>query len=370
MKFFSNILPKKCSTILTLLSLLVLQQEVLAAEYPYTYRSFMYLGRGDTGIADTDNEDAMFYNPGAIASGNGLYKKTVIPSLGLQFSQSTKDIIKQISLQDEEATDALRNAIGVPQHLGLNAFTGLILRRAAVGVYLNSTNTILIAKDPDEGAVEKASLESSTTTGLAFSFAQDFLGNQGVGVTTRVIKKAQASASFIATDASQVQDSDSFAMTGSALAFDLGYLFKYKGSTNFNLGATIENFLGTAYTPDENTTLAKEYWPLKDDPMTVNLGLSVEKIARLSSFKFLLDYRDILNETGHTAMKRLHMGTEISVDGYLGITAGLNQGYPTIGTYMDIRLFRVDVGMYTEEIGDRAGERGDKRMFIRFLAGF
>lgn len=351
-------------------SYLHLDSIAYASEYPYTYRSSYLLGRGDTGIADADNEDAIFYNPGALAFGTGIYKKTVLPSLGLEFSSSISDMVTKIGLQDEETTDALREAIGVPQHVGLNLFSGVVFRRAALGAYATSRNTALIAKDPLEGATEKASLESSSTYGMTLSAAHDISDSQGVGLTTRIITKSQASVEFVATDADSLSGNDELVMTGSGFAFDFGYLYKYKGATNMNLGVTVQNIGTTAFEPSTKSSLPKEDRPLKDDPQTVNVGFMVEKVARLSSFKFLTDIRDLLNNTDSTIYKRLHMGSEISIDGYLGITVGLNQGYPTFGTYFDIRLLRIDAGVYTEEIGDTVGERGDKRYFLRLLTGF
>jgi len=337
--------------------------EIIAQEYPYGYRSSLLLGRGDTGIADVDNEDAIFYNPGAVAFGNGIYKKTVPFSVGLQVSNSTKDTITKVSLQDEETTDALRDTIGVPQHIGFNVFSGIILKRAAIGAYGTSTTNILVAKDPTEGAIEKASIKSVSSGGLAFSFAQDFYGNQAVGVTTRFVNKFEANAEFIATDAEQTNNS--LPASGSGFAIDVGYLFKHKGPTNFNLGLTIQDFMGTSY----EVTQTGSSGTLADDPMKINIGFMLEKVARLSSFKFLMDYRDISNATDMTMVKRLHIGSEISIDGYLGFTVGLNQGYPTVGAYADIRLLRIDAGVYSEEMGERAGERPDKRVFIRVMMG-
>ena len=121
-------------------------------------------------------------------------------------------------------------------------FSGIILKRAAIGAYGTSTTNILVAKDPTEGAIEKASIKSVSSGGLAFSFAQDFYGNQAVGVTTRFVNKFEANAEFIATDAEQTNNSCP-RQEEAVYAIDVGYLFKHKGPTNFNLGLTIQDFM-------------------------------------------------------------------------------------------------------------------------------
>jgi hypothetical protein len=54
----------------------------------------------------------------------------------------------------------------------------------------------------------------------------------------------------------------------------------------------------------------------------------------------------------------------------VGMTGGLNQGYPTAGVYLDLYVLRIDLGFYSEEMGDRVGTRPDTRYFLRLKAGF
>ena len=42
------------------------------------YRSAYFLGRGDTGIADADNHEAILYNPAGLALGKGLIQRICI----------------------------------------------------------------------------------------------------------------------------------------------------------------------------------------------------------------------------------------------------------------------------------------------------
>ena len=58
------------------------------SEFEYNrYRSPAALGRGDTGIASSRDEDAPFYNPALIGFGTGIYKKLILGSIGLAFSK-------------------------------------------------------------------------------------------------------------------------------------------------------------------------------------------------------------------------------------------------------------------------------------------
>lgn len=337
------------------------QYSLLAEEYPYTYRSAAFLGRGDTGIADADNEDAIFYNPGFLGFGDSIYKKIVFPSFGIQLSNSIADLYKKVSLQEEEPSSALRSLIGNPQHMGSNFFSGIVLRGFGLGLYGTMTSDALVAKDPEEGALEMASASFRGRGGLTFSLAQSFSGNQSIGVTTRVMTALNGSAEVKATDPSDIQY-----VRGQGSAIDVGYVYKHVGSENINLGITIENLFDTKFESVDPNSSSKP----DPDPMTFNLGFAFIKASHLSNFKILFDYRDLFGKTGHSALKRTHLGFELAFSSWLGLLTGLNQGYLTFGAYGDLRLFRFDFGLYTEEMGTKVGERGDRRIYFRIGTGF
>ena len=105
-------------------------------------------------------------------------------------------------------------------------------------------------------------------------------------------------------------------------------------------------------------------------PQIVTLGGAYEMTTKLDSFRLLFDMRDVGGTVEQSTAKRLHLGTELTIARILGLTAGLNQGYPTAGIFMNLYLLRLDMGTYTQEIGQAAGVRPDQRYFFRLMAGF
>jgi hypothetical protein len=107
-----------------------------------------------------------------------------------------------------------------------------------------------------------------------------------------------------------------------------------------------------------------------DVKQTVNLGTAIETGTKVSRLKLLFDYRDALSAVEKNVRKKIHVGSELGVLDMVGMTGGINQGYPTVGFYTDLYLMRLDLGMYTEEVGDRVGTRPDSRYYIRLFVGF
>lgn len=349
----------------------------IAKEFSYNrYRSPANLGRGDTGIAASKDEDAPYYNPALIGFGAGIYKKLTLGSIGLELSLATRDAIREIVLQEGDYVDTLRKSIGVPQHFGANIQgPSLILRRAAITTYGTSSNHAMIQKAASARGLETISIDSTTTAGLGFHVAQDFASVHSIGVSARYEMKSQINVEVNATDGQNLQnmsgsESGRYAMSGVGYPVDIGYLFKLKELYNAGFGLTIKDVLGTKYIPSTTTTLDRNDWALKNNKRTLNLGFSIEPGTKDSKLLVLADLLDVANAYEEPTFKKLHLGTELSLKNVLGITAGINQGYPTFGAYLDLRLVRFDLGRYTEEVGTKLGERPDTRFYFRVAAGF
>ena len=350
---------------------------VHGAEFEYNrYRSPAALGRGDTGIASSRDEDAPFYNPALIGFGTGIYKRLVLGSIGLDLSMATRDAIREITLQESDSIDTLRKSIGVPQHVGAHVLgPSLILRRAAISTYFTSSNQAMIFKSASSRGLESIAINSITSAGLAFTVAQDFAKNHSVGMTARYETKNQVDVEVNATDGENIKglsgdDAGRYVMAGRGLPVDLGYAFKLGDKLNTSLGLTVKDVFATAYIPSKETSLKKEDRALKDAKRTINAGFAFEPGTKDSKMRVLGDWLDVTNAYGSPTFKRVHLGSEISLKDFIGFSAGLNQGYPTFGLFADIRILRIDLGRYTEEVGTKLGERPDTRFFLRLSAGF
>jgi hypothetical protein len=361
------------STFLTLiLCLITIGQNANAEEYPYTYRSGYFLGRGDTGISMAENEDAIFYNPAGLAMGKGLYKKTILVSPMIEFSNATRGVIREIAVEGRSPTATLRSHEGQPNHFGLNQFTGLILRRAAIGAFINNSTTMMLYKSPTVGSMESISLSTIASAGATFSLAQDYWNQKLlVGMTGKFLFKAQAAVNADASAAETLADAeaDQFAMQGQGVGVDFGLMYRPESRNHLSIGLTIQDLGNTTMTPSVETSLSKEDRALKDNLQTINFGISIAPSRRASKLKLLFDYRDIGNNLGYSPYSRVHLGAELNVKDIVGVTAGINQGYPTAGFFTDLYIFRFDLGFYTEEVDTYIGRRPDTRYFVKIAAG-
>ena len=331
------------------------------------YRSAYFLGRGDTGIATADEEEGIFYNPAGLALGKGIYKKTVFLSPHLEVSEDTRSLAKQMLNQDGTSVATLRQHIGKPQHAGLYNFTGIILRRAALGAFASATTDILISKDPASGGLEKLSADLVNNAGITFSLADSlFSENFLVGVTGKYLYRGVADIDVSVIDAKEFENKSSKELLGygSGAGADLGLMYRVPGRTPKSFGVSVQNVGGTAIIKENEESADLD--PLKQ---TVNVGFALEPGTQFSKFRLLVDYWDATNALGNNAFKKIHIGGELTVRDFIGFTAGISQGSPSAGFYLDLYLTRFDVGVYTEEIDDRVGARPDRRFYMRLKVG-
>ena len=333
------------------------------------YRSAYFAGRGDTGISVADDEEAIFYNPAGLASGKGIYKRTVIASPHVEVSKSTRDIMRRIGLERDDAIDTALDQVGKPNHARYQNFTGLLLRRAALGVIASGTVDVLASKSPDHGGLEEIQAATAQNAGLTFTLAEAFFGDAlQLGVTGKYLMRGEGYLRAGTSDAdaakTKFDDASDFVALGEGGGIDAGLLWRLAGRTNPRIGLTVNDIGNTNIAPQEDTTLDL------DLKQTVNFGISVEPGTATSKLRLLADYRDALGTVQENALLRTHLGAELTVLDAIGITGGLSQGYPTAGFYVDLYFLRIDLGMYTEELSDYAGRRPDTRFVGRLRIGF
>ena len=336
-------------------------------EFNTLYRSPYFLGRGDAGVATADNHEAIFYNPAGLALGSGIYKETVLISPSLQVSTQTKDLVRQAVVEKENSADQLKAFAGKNVHLGFNNFTGIVFRRFAIGILASANTNIMLSKSPDANGLDTLHGDANVNRVATMSAAEGFFDNSLlVGTTLKYILRNEASIDVSAADANNIADkldSDDVKKDRKGYGADLGIMLRPK-SWPLSLGLHVENLGTTKLKAAENGVGGKRL------PQIVTLGLAVEKSTKTSSLAFMADFRDALGSVETNGFKRTHLGAEVRFGRFIGLTGGLNQGYPTVGFFTNLYVVRMDLGLMTEEVGSSAGLRPDQRVMFRLMAGF
>ena len=332
------------------------------------YHSAYYLGRGDTGLAIADDQEAIMYNPAGIAQGKGIYKRAILLSPMVEVSDDARNLANELNQDNSDIPSVLRKRVGKNEHIGLYNLTALVLRRAAIGIVSGATTDILIYKSPKNGGLESVDANLKQTNGATFSLAESFLDERIlIGGTFKYLQHGQAKFSANVTDADALKNlkaSDLYG-AGTGTSTDLGLMIKGKNRLEPAFGLVAHNVGGTKFSPLSSTTPVPD--PLKQ---TVDLGFALQPGTKVSKFRLLGEYWDATNAISTDPYKKTHLGAELSIQDVVGFTAGMSQGWSSAGIYVDFYVLRLDTGIYIQEIAERAGVRPDKRLFLRLTAGF
>lgn len=336
-------------------------------EFNTIYRSPYFLGRGDTGVANADNHEAIFYNPAGLAQGKGIYKETVLLSPSATVSTETKNLVRQVLVDDENDVNTLKAYAGKNLHLGISNFTGVVFRRFALGGLVSGDTNVMLSKAADQNGVETLHADAALNKVLTFSAAEGFFGESLlVGTTLKYLMRNEASLDLSAADSDNIKnqlESEDATIERKGFGVDLGVMFK-PSFAPMSLGLHVENLGSTLLSSEEAGVKSRRM------PQIVTIGASIDKTVRFSSMSFLIDYRDVLSAVETNTFKRLHLGGEVKFAKLIGVTGGLNQGYPTAGMFLNLYVVRMDLGVMTQEVGSSAGLRPDQRLFFRLMAGF
>lgn len=342
------------------------------SEIPREYRSARYLGMGDAGVCLAEGHDALFYNPAGIADVTGLINEVIIASPQLELSSSAQDIYKDY----KNGTDTLKIAKGLannPQHLAVQNYSGIVFRRSALGVYERGQAGVFLGTDPLRG-IMVAKGDILARAGINSAFGRGFWKDSLlIGVNLKFAQKAEGNIELDALNAEtefkgQKLSSivSKYVHRGNGIGADLGGIWKFSDTSKTRLGLVIRNVGGMKYR-----------WPVpatrvgpSDDLQTMDLGISIAPGTKKSFSVLTVNLRDALNAYHESIYKRLHLGARISFQNVLGAMAGINQGYPTYGGFLNIKIVRVEAGVYSEEVGENPGDLRSKRIFGRVSVGW
>jgi hypothetical protein len=339
------------------------------AEIERMYRSAYHLGMGDTGVAFARGSDAVFYNPAGIALSTPLLVEVSVLSPQIEVARSSENLYREIE-SGKDPVEVASGAKGQQQFLAVQNYTGVVFNRAAMGIFQRGQLDAYLGNNVLNG-LPMAELGSAVFVGAHLSYAKPFAEQFFLGVNVKVVQKARSRLEMDALEAQNLESDslksvfDRVVERGAGVGADVGAIYRTDSKTRLSIGAVARN-LGMSY----HWALEKDA-PLPDpEPAVVDIGLSIEPETRKSRSRLAADFRDVFDEMGESSFKRLHLGAELSFQDVVGGSIGLNQGYLTYGGFVNVKIVRIEAGVFAEEFGDYPGHRQSKRAYGRVGIGW
>jgi len=353
------------------------------------------LGMGNTGIALSFDENALFYNPAGMASVDSiLIGFPILNELSDEVWGIRDEIAKLDS--DPKTEDVVALLMGKHVHFRNLIDLNLIM---PFGEMMTFGVASAIETQFDLGVRNPVSIEIDygfrvdRINNLGFAMPVDrgrWLVGAGVGTVERcdipltkatfgeVVTNSNISSSFGSCDPSDLKRAQTYNFGFQRRLETASSLKMIWGTSAYNVGGLKFNRLDNETNPS-------------DQNLELGTGISLQPSWGPVRFLFAIDLRDLTmkhaddiycqTEKGTDCfLKRLHIGTEIgffpidSGASSFAIRAGYNQGYFTYGfelnPFIFIRFLNIQYAVYTTETGDKIGDKPDKRKVIQINLGF
>ena len=368
----------------------------LAGELRRPVQGIRNLGMGNTGIALSFDENALFYNPAGLASVDSIIVS--LPFLN-EISEDAINISNEVSkLGSSKTADAVALLMGKRVHYrNLTALNFLM----PFGEWMTFGVAGGAETQFDIGVRNPVAIEIDFGTrfdeiyNLAFGMPVA-RGRWLVGAGIETVQRCDIplKTHTIGTILTNTKLSTSVgscdprtADLTRAQTFNFGFQRRFEAASALKMiwGMTANNVGGLKFKRSDNETNPA------DQNVEISTGLSLQPSWGPVRMLYAIDLRDLTmkhaddtycqSKKGTDCIwKRLHIGTEFGffpIDSGMSIfavRAGFNQGYFTYGfelnPFIFVRFLNIQLAVYKTETGDTIGERPEKRRVLQINFGF
>lgn len=312
-------------------------------------------------LAD-DAASALFYNPAGIAR----FRKVSFDPWNITL-QSTTDYLSQLDLGAIKVTN-LKNYSkvletknnGKTPGVGAALLPAFSLPNFAVGLLGQST---VSAKYVDGKIEYRSRYQFIPAAGFGLRLAS---GVVRLGYSVQWVNQASGAPSVL--NGSTPLGYNEGLLQGAGFSHTVGVAFTlpYQYLPSFNLVG--RNLLGLHYSSSVLYKMAPNPVGIPaDEPTTFDGSFSMEaKLGMGASANYVLEYRDITNQSNISILTRLAFGMEFLYRNQYFFRAGFGSGYPAVG--IGFKQGSADLGItwFTEELGSRFRDHGESRILLQY----
>jgi hypothetical protein len=343
-----------------------------AEEQQRPLESSRFYARGNTYVAGYDTDEGTRGNPATLSETNIKFQLRFF-QMDMLVGENSVDSISDLAEIDAESS-AISMLQTFEDKFGKRQYGRVQLAPLALRIlWFELTPFISTANFVDMRlpTIPEVEFYSDTMAGANFSFGFPVGKTLNFGLTMRPAHRTVYTGNMGFGDLVDVINSDDVELgelfekrEGFQIGWDTGMI--WKPSAAWRLGLLVENL---GYAGNQGGFKA----PPKPYQQRVNLGMNYRVDWKPWHWDMLMDMQDLVNPQGYHPLQLLHIGTEIgrsyiSRDHDIGLLAGINEGYLTMGTFVDVFVARLQMTYYAVELGEYPGQRKDRRWGITLLS--
>jgi hypothetical protein len=336
-------------------------REDLVPGSPYTSAQGASMGDAVLPLAN-DGASSLFYNPAGLAR----IRTTAFEPFNLNV-YGNSGYFGNITNESTKITSLSSSAGNLESHQGTFMGTGasyaptFYTHGFAFGVLLQSQ--IGAVANPDGSIHSRSLYQLIPSAGYGLSFGG---GVVRIGYSLQWIN--QASGDITVPEGTTNLGYNQNLAQGSAFSHNVGFAFTLPYIYLPALNIVARNIGGAHF----NSSSIYHFTPTPTgapptDPMSLDASISfVTKLDRGSEINWVLEDRDITNQSGMSQLGRIAAGMEYSVGVHFFIRAGWGSGYPAAGIGYKDKKGEISLSWYSEELGQSYHDLRDARYTLGY----
>ncbi len=335
------------------------------------------LGMGNAFLAISDDNNAFWYNPAALARMRANHGNVFDLNLGVDSMDTLSRMVSSVSTGD--FSNLLRTDT---QFMRLGVKPSFITRYFGISAY-DEFFSFTDFKDINSLDAQ-ADVFTYNDLGFVTAFAVPFGDYVAGGAAIRVFERTSIDASLTTQslldlvgleDINKLQTAlydhlKSIRGTGWAIGLNLGTLIRVPLATKspkFYIAFTAEDVGWTKFKPLSSNATTPEIIRMK-----YNCGVALRyTLSKSSELNIAADYRDYFH-IGHegTTARRINIGAEYKNDKF-GVRLGIFQGYPTLGFSITTPPHTIiNFATYAHELSTQLWTRQQRFYQVQLIIGF
>ncbi len=334
------------------------------------YSTTRALSMGNVGIASADDPTtSAFYNPAALARTKKTTLEIYNPQLEMgggtfSVSRSIADWAKITSFSASRPLLAKRP--GTPASMGYAIFPNVNSQNFSFGVLMSGQTASYYNARTDSYYHHSRQLLIPS-----FGISASLLGGRlRIGAAVRGVQISEANVVSLgpAATATAIDNTRS----GFGVGLDGGLLMTMPWAGLPTIGGVVHNVGDTAFPSAPLVIIGGSSGTRHESAkMTYDGGFSVSpKLGKKDQLTFAVDYRDALNVTNTSTLRKTNAGIELSMSKILYFRAGYSQAYWTAGFGLSSKNGSLDLGSYGEELSNSLHGMQDRRYTLRLTRRF
>lgn len=337
------------------------------------FHSVRAAGMGDVRYTTGFYEENFYANPARMARNPEWLIQ--IPKISVEAGSSTLKTLETITKSDGAGLERFSDAVGKPISARVQIVIPAYYAAEFLAPFWAFGVGMMVSTQTVAHVGQNALIDPLTVinAGPAITLARRLLSENRltVGVTAHAQARGTSGSIIGLSDFLTGTDLNNAVKGGSSLGYDFDFGVSFRPhwtlfGFEYEIGGAVNNIMGGKYNNIKKDLISS--WSRQDPmiiPRTYSLGVSAihHHWFFFDEVMFAIEGTDFGNNINGSIYRNLHAGTEWRYKG-ISLRGGMNQGYPTAGFGLDLKVLNINLATYAEELGLNTGVMEDRRYAV------